>query len=246
MQELLDNEAARARMALIWKRRAVGEYVATARFAAYAERMKLFNVPQGLQDKAVEASEQELEHQAVCLELAHRLGFGDFEFHSEDFSLRPDQEFGPANLLADMVRLGCVVETCNTAQLATALHHITEPEIRLATRKILADEVQHSRLGWAYLEWARANGEGELLAQHVPKMLWEAVGPEMFMDLPPHPEEALLFRMGDPPMQLRRELFVHTITDVILPGLEKHGISTEPARAWLANPTWPGAVMARY
>jgi hypothetical protein len=245
VDELLNNEAARQRMALIWKRRALGEHQATARFGLYAERMRsLGGIPQVFQDKAIEASQQELEHKAVCLEMAHRLGCDEIEFEKSDFG--ENEGFDQSNMLADMVRLGCVVETINTAQLATALHQITEPEVRNATRKILADEVQHSRLGWAYLAWARSEGQGELLAQHIPKMLWEATGPDIFMDPPPHPEQELLFRMGDPPMSARRDLFVHTVTDVILPGLDANGISTVAARAWLANPTWPAAVMARY
>jgi len=239
MDALLNNEAARARMALIWKRRAVGEHEATARFAAYAERLRAVGAPQGFQDQAFESSEQELRHRELCLDMAHRLRSGEIVFQDRDFSRRPPAT--PADVLVDMVALGCVVETINVAHLSTSLRNITEPELRRATRKILADEVKHSRLGWAYLTWARVGGEGDGLAEQVPQMLWEAVTPDIFADAPPHPEQALLRAMGDPPMPARRALFVQTVTDVILPGLEASGISGEPARAWLANPTWPTA-----
>jgi hypothetical protein len=230
-------------MATIWKRRALGEHAATARFAAYAERLKAQGVPQRFQDEAFASSEQELRHREVCLDMAHRLRLGELTFEAQDFT--PRGPAGPANMLADMVALCCVVETLNTAQLSMALRDIVEPEIRTATRKILADEVNHSRLGWAYLTWAKSVGQAELVAPHIPQMLWESVSPLMFVDPPPHPEEAFLITMGDPPMHRRRALFVQTVLDVIIPGLEANGIATDPARRWIAHPTWPDAVMAR-
>jgi hypothetical protein len=231
------------RLALVWKRRAIGEHAANARFAAYAERLKAQGVPQRFQDEAFSSSEQELRHREVCLDMAHRLRFGEITFEPQDFT--PLGPAGPENMLADLVALCCVVETINVAQLSMALRDIVEPEMRQATRKILADEVNHSRLGWAYLNWAKAAGQAELVAPHIPQMLREAVTPAIFTDPPPHPAEALLITMGDPPMHRRRALFVQTIIDVILPGLEANGIATEPARKWLANPTWPDTVMAR-
>jgi hypothetical protein len=225
-------------MATIWRRRAVGEHEATARFAAYAERLKTFGVPQRFQDEAFRASEQELRHREVCLDMAHRLRHGEITFTPQDFTLSAPG--APANMLADMVALCCIVETINVAQLSMALRDITDAEMRLATRKILADEVNHSRLGWAYLAWAQSQGEAKHLAQHVPQMLWEAVGPDLFAESSPaHPEQALLLTMGDPPMPMRRDLFVRTLTDTIIPGLEHNGIATDDAKAWLANPTWP-------
>jgi len=238
MDELLNNEPARARIALIWKKRAVGEHQSTARFAAYAQWMKGLGVPRRFQDKALEASEDELRHRQVCLDMAHRLGFGEITLDYQDFT--PRSPVGPANMLASMVAFCCLVETMNVAQLASALGQIKNTEISQATRKLLVDEVKHSRLGWAYLTWARRQGEGDLLAQYIPQMLWEAVTPELFVDVPPVPDEALLLASGDPPMAMRRALFLQTVNEVFLPGLEANGIPTDPARAWLANPTWPG------
>ena len=103
--------------------------------------------PRGLQNQAFESSEQELRHREVCLDMAHRLRSGEIVFQDTDFNRRAPAT--PADVLFDMVALGCVVETINVAHLSTSLRNITEPELRRATRKILADEVKHSRLGWA-------------------------------------------------------------------------------------------------
>jgi hypothetical protein len=40
-------------------------------------------------------------------------------------------------------------------------------------------------------------------------------------------------------MPARRALFLKTVNEVVLPGLEVNGVATEKARTWLANPTWP-------
>jgi hypothetical protein len=235
---LLKNEAVRARMAAIWKMRVESEHVATARFAAYAERMKsLGGIPQQFQDEAIQSSEQELTHREVCFNMAHRLRCEEIVLTAPDFT--PPSTIGPENVLADMVDFCCFQESCNVAHLSVSYRAITDRDLRLATRKILADEVKHSRLGWAYLAWARGQGLGEELGRHIPQMLWTAAAPALFSNPTPHPEQALLTEMGDPSMRARHAVFVDTLENVLFPGLEQHGIDTGPARAWLAVPSWP-------
>jgi hypothetical protein len=237
VEELLKSEAARSRIALIWKKRAVGEHQSTARFATYAERLKGFGVPQRFQDKTFEASADELRHKQVCIDMAHRLDFGEITFEPQDFT--PRFPIGPENMLADMVAFCCIVETMNVAQLSTNMGQIKNTELRQATRTLLVDEVKHSRLGWAFLSWARRQGLGGELGQHLPDMFMDAVPPELFAEVPAHPDEELLLASGDPSMPIRLALFLKTANEVILPGLETNGVSTDRARAWLANPSWP-------
>jgi hypothetical protein len=237
VEELLKCESARARIASVWKRRAVGEHQSTARFATYAERLKGFGVPQKFQDKAFEASADELRHKQVCVDMAQRLGYGEITFEPQDFT--PRFPIGPENMLADMVAFCCIVETMNVAQLSTNMGQIKNTEIRKATRTLLVDEVKHSRLGWAYLSWARRQGLGLNLGRYLSEMLTHAIPPELFAEVPPHPEADLLLASGDPPMPMRLALFLKTANEVILPGLETNGVSTDGARAWLANPSWP-------
>ena len=131
--------------------------------------------------------------------------------------------------------------------LPSALQQIKEPEIRKATRSLLVDEVKHSRLGWAYLTWARRKGVGEDLGSQIARLFWEAIPSDLFVDGPPHPEAEVLLTVGDPSIPERRALFFKTTTEVIIPGLEANGVSTEGVRQWLASPTWPsGEVGSSY
>jgi hypothetical protein len=237
VDELLKNERARARIAEMWKMRAVGEHQSTARFAAYAARMKRFSIPQEFQDRALEASADELRHRDVCLDMARRLRFGEITLEPQEFPVPGD--YGRANLLADMVVFCCLTETINVILLTNALHHIREPELAEATRILLRDEVKHSKLGWSYLAWARSCGEGDLLSRHLAHMLWDALPRELFANGPARPDEDFLLAMGDASIPKRRALVLQGINEVVLTGLEANGIDTAGGKAWLEAPTWP-------
>jgi hypothetical protein len=239
VDELLKNERARARIAEIWKMRAVGEHQSTARFAAYAARMKRLGIPQEFQDQALEASADELRHRDVCLDMARRLRFGEIVLGPQEFPVPAD--YNRANLLADMVVFCCFTETINVILLTKALHDIREPEIAAATRILLRDEVTHSKLGWSYLAWARSRGEGDLLSQHLAHMLWDALPQHLFVDGPARPDADFLLAMGDASMPTRRALVLQAVREVVLPGLEANGIDTAGAKAWLDAPTWPSS-----
>jgi hypothetical protein len=144
----------------------------------------------------------------------------------------------PERLLADVVATCCFSETLNVSLLAASLEAASDSGIREATRELLADEVAHSRLGWAYLSWARGQGLGARLGERLAGMLSSVTLPVLFSESPPLPDEAALLELGDLPLRGRRELFLHTLEEVILPGLQAQGISVDDARAWLAHPTW--------
>ncbi|HYR18969.1 MAG TPA: ferritin-like domain-containing protein, partial [Myxococcales bacterium] len=44
-----------------------------------------------------------------------------------------------------------------------------------------------------------------------------------------------LLRHGVLPGPRKKEIFVRTLAEVVLPGLEKLGVSAAPARAWIAQ-----------
>jgi hypothetical protein len=98
-------------------------------------------------------------------------------------------------------------------------------------RTILADEVQHSRLGWHLLaahplDDALARG----LAAHLPQMLRGAVRDDLFRPSPRGEpgDPATLRRHGTLPLADRRASFLSAMRDVVLPGLDGAGV--DPAR----------------
>jgi hypothetical protein len=64
-------------------------------------------------------------------------------------------------------------------------------------------------------------------------MLSGAVDDRLFT-APDEPESSELLRHGVLPASRKREIFLGTLHEVVLPGLEQFGIDTAPARAWIA------------
>jgi hypothetical protein len=103
---------------------------------------------------------------------------------------------------------------------------------RTTLHALLADEVEHSRIGWGYLA-ALPAGHDEI-ATGLPRMLSAATHDEHFLDeSPPYVESAALTAHGLLPVATLRDVFLEAMNDVVLPGLELCGVATGEARSWL-------------
>jgi len=225
------------RLAYIWTKRTVAEVEATARFGIYADRLRSLGAPPRFEAEARAASEDEQRHTGICREMARRFGVSELDAQPDDYRVREGDS--PEMLFGDVIATCCFSETINVALLSTTLQFASDPGIREATRELLSDEVRHSRLGWAYLAWGREQGLGDSIAGRLPEMLVTVTGPKMFREAPPRADEGSYRALGDAHMSERRALFDSTLNEVILKGLEDHGIATESARDWLTHPSWP-------
>jgi hypothetical protein len=74
----------------------------------------------------------------------------------EDLSLR--------EILAMLIREGCVGETVAALEATEALSQATDPAVRAALARICEDERDHARLAWETIRWALSTGEAGLAA----------------------------------------------------------------------------------
>jgi hypothetical protein len=235
-RSLLDLGAVRAKLAETWTSRAVSEHEATLRFGVYARRMQGFGVPLELIERTLEASADEERHQEICLEVARRFGAPEVRFEPFDFWRRPDSL---EVLLSNMVATCCLTETLNAPFLALSLHVAEDRPMKAALRELLKDEVNHGKLGWAYLAWARQQGHGAGLREELPELIMDASMPSFFAAEPEvDPREAELAHFGELSIAQRRAIFFEGLDEVIFPGLEASGIDTQAARSWIAKPVW--------
>jgi hypothetical protein len=97
---------------------------------------------------------------------------------------------------------------------------------------LAADEVEHARLGWAYLATEAAAGATAFLAPLVPAMLRGSA--PAAPSAPDAPEDAAaLLAAGVLPSAEQREVFACALDEVVFPGLERCGVDAAPARRWL-------------
>jgi hypothetical protein len=212
-----------------WAFRARVEREAALRFARLAEEIAAFDPESPVPAMMRKAAEDERRHLALCEELAG----GPVPGVIGEDRIAP-RSFGPREAaLYETVAACCITETESVATVTSLLaFEDAEPRVREVLHEIARDEVGHSRMGWAHL--ARESGfiDVSFLASWIPSMLVAAAG-NAFEDALPEPPD--LPRYGVLPVARKRDVFVQTLQDVVLPGLEQFGISTGPARAWLSE-----------
>jgi hypothetical protein len=109
-------------------------------------------------------------------------------------------------------------------------------EVEQAVREIARDEVAHAQLGWAHLAREAQLIGVAFLGPRLPAMLTGSVDAALFKPASdPSLEDPALVSVGVLPHSLKRQVFLRTLDEVVLPGLHGLGVDVGPARAWLAQ-----------
>lgn len=215
------------------------EVDAALRFARLAERLAELGEPEAMVALARRAAEDERRHAGLCEALAREYGQQVFpEAPTEVLEVAPARLSPRERVLYELVAACCITETESTAVLTTLLVPDGSPRVLTVLRDILRDEVGHSRLGWAHLSRVHAEGaEGAVafLGRYIPAMLEGGTSPSLFAPGAPEEESPELLRHGVLPHTRKRDVFVQALREVVLPGLERFGVDTAPARQWLAQ-----------
>ncbi len=225
----LREQAARA-----WRFRCGVEREAHVRFTRLAGWLDGSGFAGPLVEMAVRASSDEQRHALRCADLAEGYGASVADLPPAAPSVLAPAGLAPrAAVLYEAVAACCVTETGSVGVLTALLGSVRGGRVRRILRELAADEVLHSRLGWAVLAAERDRGTGSLLAPYVPAMLAGSIDADLFRPGSPAQEDPALLDHGVLPRALQREVFTRTALEVVLPGLEANGIDAGPARRWL-------------
>ena len=231
---MLDAETS-AELASRWSYRAGLEHAAAFRFRRLAERMEAAGLDGELVAIARLAEGQEREHVRLCAEIAERFGRGP------ELAAEPAvKEVAPASwslgdrVLYEVVAFCCVTETANAVVVTAGADDIDDTAIRKAVRTILADEVQHSRLGWRCLTAHPPDDDRRAwLGAYLPSMLAGTVRSDLFAAQRVIGDEATMQRYGTLPLAGRREAFLTGMREILLPGLAGFGVDTAAGARFL-------------
>jgi hypothetical protein len=232
-----------ARAASVWTHRTRVEREAAVRFASVAERLARTRAPQIVVDLARNAAHDERRHAALCEGLAigfePRIAARDLDRaaappHPAPAAL-PSGLTAREHLLLEVVSMSCVTETLSTALLGEMYERATDHRVREVVHEVLRDEVQHSRLGWAYLASEHARGSVAFLADYLPEVLAGTVTEELFRPIDPDgtSEDANLAGLGALERTRRLSIFAGTMRAVVFPGLARFGVDPAAAEGWL-------------
>jgi hypothetical protein len=209
------------------------ETEASLRFGVLARRLQAFGAPSVLVELADRASRDETRHAAHCERFFREFSGAPLKPVDRVVEYAPRTWPEPERLTYEVVGQCCIAETQSTATLVTLLEAAETAELKSVLHELAKDEVHHSRLGWAYLAWARPKVDFAFLARFLPGMIEGSAGPEMFGPLSTTADQPELLRQGVVPQSLRRKVYFETLESVIFPGFETLGIETTAARRWL-------------
>lgn len=142
-----------------------------------------------------------------------------------------DPELAVALYLAEAC---CLSETIGAVTIEATLGAATGALPRAALRELLTDEVDHARMGWAYLGAPQLGGKKrEAIAAHLPALFaamldyWKALGAR--------PTPPAVLGHGCLPLERLEELVFLAFDEIALPGFAHVGIDTRGAAAYLAS-----------
>ncbi len=220
-------------LAAMWAYRARSEGEAAAHYEDLARRLQRDGGPLARFGERIEAARRdELRHQEICAAMAAR--FGHIARGPESPKTRriaPHDLHGPARLAYEVVACFCVTESINATLLLRSGEQARDDETRRVLRALLVDEVDHSRIGWAYLasdsEWRCE------IAERLPVILKATTHDDDFLVSSPRPSSAALVAYGLLSRDGLRSVFREAMEGVVLPGLEHCSVDTGEARRWL-------------
>ena len=125
----------------------------------------------------------------------------------------------------------CWSETFTGAYLTEMLSRTSQPVVRSVIESLLEDEIDHGRVGWAYLATRVQQERVEGLSETLPEMAERTMRSAMQnTDNPTASDDPALEQFGFLGPRARKRVFQETLRDVILPGFEAAGVSTRPLR----------------
>ncbi|MCB9592446.1 MAG: hypothetical protein H6719_06920 [Sandaracinaceae bacterium] len=225
--------ATRARLARIWLSQAATELRVASSFAVIHRGLVALDADAGLVRLAARAVDDEHRHATLAEELAGRYAGRAVG----PPPVLPDQRPGhptassPALRSALWVVGQCALnETFASAYLSAGYQGARHPLARAALRELLEDEIDHARIGWAYLGTTSPALRRELSDWLLPLTVcnlreWRR------LELP---EDDALAAHGVPPLAIAREALEETLREVLVPGFRRAGLDTRALERWIA------------
>jgi hypothetical protein len=215
-----------------WMGRMINEYSSSRVFAALARQLEAAGLARDLVAQCEAFAEEERKHGVLCGSVVEALG-GEARAHwreEPDFPMHEDA--APLEgALRNVLSISCMSETVAVSLIGAERIEMPEGELRDLLTEIWADEVGHARFGWRLvaelapgLDEATRGRLGDYLAVAFAHLEEHELAHLPLASSPP-PEGACLGLCSG---RDARALFYDTVEEVIIPGLEAHGL---PARA---------------
>lgn len=227
------GDAERSELARVWLARSATEYRVASSFEVIRDALTALKAEPALVALADRAIDDEHRHAEICRYTASCFAAKELELPAPLPFSYPQHSSAPEDLRWALWVVGqcCFNETLASGFLETASSSASAPMAHRALSELLSDEVDHARLGWAFLAgleprlrvavgpWLPALGRSNL---------------RMWRESPrDYPATADFTAQGAPSGELIESALMRSLRDLILPGLQALALPTAPLSAWL-------------
>lgn len=208
------------RAARVWLHRERIEREAAMLFTQLAEELDIVGYV-ALARRASQAADDERRHAGRCRALVLALGGTPANDEpSRRIELGPRELSRRDRMLYAAVAVGCVTESLSCSLLLALREAAQHAQVRATVDEVLADEIEHSRIGWSVLAAEAARRDVRWLRDYLPAMAAAAFDE----DVRPMIGDDELAGLGVLPRGQVSTIVSETWTTVIGRGLERHGI----------------------
>jgi hypothetical protein len=225
-----------------WRERMRQEHLAVGAFSMLAYELAADGADPAVLSLVTRAASDEVRHAEICRRMAVVL-LGDAEVPA---AYRGVPRIPPhrgadrsARVLLHVVEMCCLSETLTGVYFTEMVRRATQPAARAAVESLLEDEIDHGRVGWAYLASRVGAGRTAGLAEALPALVARVFAATLEKarrdpDTDDPGKEALGYLGATAGADVLRR----TLADVVLPGFDLLGIDTAPTRAFARDRGW--------
>jgi hypothetical protein len=235
------GDRGRATVGAAWRARRTQEHLAVGAFALVARELAEVGCDPIVLSLVTRASSDEVRHAEICRRFAvsllgaHRVpsrvrGLPKLPMH--------DRATPAQRALFHMVEMSCLSETLTGVYLTDMVARTTDPVARVAVESLLEDEIDHGRVGWAYLMDRSRERRLDGLAEALPAMLDRTFQRVLNAAARARPDEEKLERCAYLGARTAGAIYRRALRDVILPGFETLGVDLGPAWKLVRERGW--------
>lgn len=241
----LDAEAlgddGRRTVGATWLERTKQEHLAVGAFALLARELAEEGCDPVVLSLVTRASCDEVRHADICRRFAVVL-MGEDRVPARFRGLpkvpvHPQASPGE-RVLFHVVEMCCLSETLTGVYFTEMLARTTDRVAREAIESLLEDEIDHGRVGWAYLAERSRDRKLDGLAEALPAMLTRIFEAVLGSPRSAPRDDAGLEACGYLGPAAGAEVYRRALRDVILPGFEQLGLDLRPSRALIEERRW--------
>jgi hypothetical protein len=240
------EEADRLKAGRSWLTRMKQEHLAVGAFSMLATELAAEGCDPVVLSLLTRAASDEVRHTEICRRMAvELLGPANVPARFRGVPSIPKHEGASeeARNLRHVVEMCCLSETFTGVFLTEMLARMPSGKAggtpRMAVESLLEDEIDHGRVGWAFLAARAREKRLDGLAEAMPAMLDRTMGWVMdWCESTPEEDSPALEAVGYVGSNSSATIFRRTLRDVIVPGFEACGVSPEPVKTHAAAKGW--------